>query len=130
MTAPHDTPEAVEAMAARLLDNQFLSREAAAAMLRRLHAAKVEAERERDAWKLQSNDWQKRGWELGSKLDAAEAALAALCAARPDVAALLANEAVAVPRIWLLDWRDALSPVQSGIADALAASPYAQEPKA
>lgn len=74
MTAPHDTPEAVEAMGRTL--EHWVKLPDAAAMLRRLHAAKVEAERERDAWKLQSNDWQKRGWELGSKLDAAEAALA------------------------------------------------------
>lgn len=52
--------------------------------------------------------------------DATDAALTALCAARPDVAALLAGEAVAVPRIWLLDWRDGLAYVSGGIVDALA----------
>ena len=28
-------------------------------------------EREMERWKLQSNDWQKRGWELGAQLDEA-----------------------------------------------------------
>jgi len=62
--------EAVERLAERLnYDGLQLS----AATLRALRSELDAAERERDAWKLQSDDWQKRGWELGKQADAADA---------------------------------------------------------
>lgn len=56
--------------------------EAAAALLRRLHTRTLEAEQalvasqsETARWKLQSDDWQARGWELGAEADRLQTAL-------------------------------------------------------
>jgi len=51
-----------------------LAAERAALRLAADRADRAEADLER--WKLQSDDWQKRGWELGKQLDQAEAQLA------------------------------------------------------
>lgn len=75
--------------------------------------------------------------------DATDAALTALCAARPDVAAVLAGEAVALPKAptdaqWdhiaaVLDAHPAsllMERQRRWWPDLVAASPYAREPKA
>lgn len=45
--------------------------------------AAADAEAETSRWKKQSDDWQKRGWELGNECDRLIAELAALKAAQP-----------------------------------------------
>jgi hypothetical protein len=88
MTAPHDTPEAVEAYASLLdiREDQRVMDPTIAAMLRRLHSRAVEVERERDqAYKSGFAD----GYEDGEK--------AALATARADALRGAAEVARCVP---------------------------------
>lgn len=62
-------------------------------------AAREAAERETARWKLQSDDWQKRGWELGARAEAAEQQVAALTAERDGLAARVAGLEAALRRV-------------------------------
>lgn len=63
-----------------------------------VEAATAELRAEVERWKLQSDDWQKRGWKLGGELDEAKARAerleAALRNARDYVETALAEERI------------------------------------
>lgn len=62
-----------------------------AASYANLYATIAEKDAEIERWKLQSDDWQKRGWELGAACDEKDAEIARVRAETLEAAALIAE---------------------------------------